>query len=529
MTMSDDDFSFGALLQTFRKRRHLTQQRLAESLEVHRRTLMRWEQGDYLPESKAMVLELARHLKLSDQETRQLLEASLTALSPYWFIPFSRNLYFTGREEILEALHTQLGVDHTVALTQSAALHGLGGVGKTQIALEYAYRYALEYSAVFWIGAESDEQIIASLLHIAETLQLQEREDKDQQRVIAAVQRWLRAHGQWLLIWDNVEDLAFLDHFLPAHRSGAILLTTRRQISGTFAHGLDLLPMEHEEGMLFLLRRAKLLKPEATSEQMCLFATSTSAHYTAAVELVKAVGGLPLALDQAGAYLEATQCGLSAYLELFRTQRAPLLASRGDGAREHPVSVSTTFQLAIATTEKLYPALGDLLRVCAFLQADAIPEELFLQGSTYLGVELVNSTNSEMAWNHLMACACGYSLLARQPEHQTVSLHRLVQAVLLDAMTETERQIWKRRVIEALDAVFPEPSKNTTSVAWKRCERLLPHVLLSSHQTGEPSEIACLRLSRLQSGLLSVSTWSVHRSRAAFSACLTYSGTGAGS
>src|SRR5581483_5471661 len=236
--------SFGILLKTFRKQRGLTQQALAQALGMNRRTLVRWEQGDYLPESKALVLELARCLKLDDQQTRQLLEASLTALSPFWFVPFSRNPYFTGRAEILEALHTQLGVEQAVALTQSWALHGLGGVGKTQIALEYAYQHALEYSAVFWVGAETSEQIIASFLRIAEILQLPQRTDKEQQRVVSAVRNWLSTHGQWLLIWDNVEDLALLDHFLPSTRSGAILLTTRRQAVGTHARGLDLVPME---------------------------------------------------------------------------------------------------------------------------------------------------------------------------------------------------------------------------------------------------------------------------------------------
>jgi len=133
-TNSNELPSFGALLKTFRKRRHLTQQQLAEAIGMQRHAIGRWEQGDVLPASKTMVLELAKHLCLDEQETRWLLEASLTVLSPYWHVPFPRNPFFTGREEILEALHTQLGVDRTVALTQSTALHGLGGVGKTQIA-----------------------------------------------------------------------------------------------------------------------------------------------------------------------------------------------------------------------------------------------------------------------------------------------------------------------------------------------------------------------------------------------------------
>src|SRR5215469_7840583 len=178
MTVIENNLSsFGVVLKTFRKRRHLTQQQLAEVIGVHRSTLINWEQGTFLPQSKALVLELAHHLELDDQETRLLLEASLTARAPYWSVLLPRNPFFTGREQILETLHTQLGVNQTIALTQSSALHGLGGIGKTQIALEYAYRSALSYSAVFWIAAETAESITSSLRHIAQVLDLQERNE----------------------------------------------------------------------------------------------------------------------------------------------------------------------------------------------------------------------------------------------------------------------------------------------------------------------------------------------------------------
>src|SRR5229473_6547455 len=364
MTTNNDGFdSFGSLLKSFRKRRHLTQQQLAAAVGVHRNAIGRWEQGDFLPVIRGMILELARHLMLDESETRRLLEASLTALSPHWHVPFQRNPFFTGREEILEALHTQLGGNQAVALTQSSALHGLGGVGKTQLAQEYAYRHALEYSAVFWIGAETSENIISSLLHIAEVLQLPGRDDKDQQHVVAAVQHWLTTHSQWLLIWDNVEDLALLDRFLPSTRQGAILITTRRQVLGTLARGIDMLPMEREEGMLFLLRRAKVLESEVTSEQVRQLAAQMSSQYAAAAELVIAMGGLPLALDQAGAYIEETKCSLPAYLELFRTRRATMLQQRGEGSRHHPESVATTFTLAITATAERHPTVWDLLRI----------------------------------------------------------------------------------------------------------------------------------------------------------------------
>src|SRR5450759_3408266 len=133
--------SFGELLKTCRKRKRLTQRQLAQRLDVHANTVSSWELGTYLPATRGLVLELARHLELDEPGTRQLLEASLTALPPYWHVPFLRNPFFTGSEKILEVLHTRLGSDQVGALTRSSALHGLGGVGKTQIALEYAYRH----------------------------------------------------------------------------------------------------------------------------------------------------------------------------------------------------------------------------------------------------------------------------------------------------------------------------------------------------------------------------------------------------
>ncbi len=483
MAIPDSDLSsFGALLKLFRTHRHFAQQQLAAAIGVHRNAIGRWEQGNVLPQHKGIVLELAKHLRLDDQEARRLLEASLTAPVPVSNVPFPRNAFFTGREEILVALHRALGAQQTVTLTQSSALYGLGGVGKTQIALEYTYRHALEYSAVFWIRAETVTSIVSSLSQIAEVLQLPGRDDHNQQRVIAAVQRWLSTHGQWLLIWDNMEDLELLDRFLPSIGSGAVLITTRCQVLGTHARGIDLVPMKQEEGVLFLLRRAKVLSPEATREQLHQFAQRMPAHYAAAVELVSALGGLPLALDQAGAYLEETQCACSAYLDLFRTRRAALLQLRGKGSCMHPESVSTTFALAITATAQHHPAVLDLLRVCAMLQADAIPEELFRQGGEHLGETLQAVCRDPLEWDQVVGVACAYSLLQRQSEEQMLSIHRLVQAVVLESMTQAEREQWSRCVLSALDAASPEVLPHTEQATRKRCERLLPHMLQGLQQ-----------------------------------------------
>ncbi|GCE10045.1 FxSxx-COOH system tetratricopeptide repeat protein [Dictyobacter aurantiacus] len=462
---------FGMLLKHFRKHRHVTQQQLAEALGVHRNTIGRWEEGSYLPESRTLVLDLARCLQLNEQETRQLLDASLLAPLPIWSVPYPRNPFFTGREELLSTIHTNLGRGQNSAFTRSYALYGLGGIGKTQLALEYAYRYAVEYTMICWIQAETLEQIQSSLLRDAQQVDLPMDADTDQQRSVRALQQWLEKHDQWLLIWDNLEDLDLLARFLPAVRQGALLITTRRQVLGTISQGIELAPLE--EAMQLLLRRTKMLHTGGPNEMTCFLATTMPAEYAAAAELIALLGRLPLALDQAGAYIEETGCGLGGYLHRYQQHRLQLLDLRGTSGGNHPQSVATTFWLASERIGQQQNAAADLLHICAFLSADAIPEELFERGSAYFGPTLSSLGADPLRFDQVITVLRNLSLLQRQPETRTLSIHRLVQVVLLEHMHEAEQAVWLERILAALNALFPEVVPDT----WKQCERLLPHVL----------------------------------------------------
>ena len=472
---------FGETLKTFRQNKGLTQQQLAAKLGVHRNTIGHWERGDHLPDQRGIVLDLAKKLRLGDLETRQLLEASLTAISPYWSVPVPRNPCFTGRETVLQRLRMQLAHQQPVALTQTSALSGLGGIGKTQIAVEYAYRYELEYSAVFWVAAETAETLMSSVQQIAEQLQLPERQAAEQSHIVTAVQRWLATHTGWLLVLDNVEDSDLLQMLLPAARQGACLLTTRRRALGPLVELLEVPPMTSEEGISLLQRRAR---GKTASEPASVPA--------AAVTLVNVLEGLPLALDQAGAYLEETGCGIERYLQRFHAQRKHILAHRGTHGGAHPDSVATTLLLAVEQIEQKYPAAADLLRVCAFLHPEAIPEELFSAGASHLGPVLGPVAADPYHFDLALAALRNASLVSRHPETQTLSIHRLVQAVLADQMEPAEARFWNQQVVRMVNTVFPEVKFED----WAQGERYFPHALAclscldsAGHDLPEVSEV----------------------------------------
>src|SRR5450755_3648642 len=292
-------------------------------------------------------------------------------LPPVWNIPYPQNPLFTGREELLTQLATTLHAGQPTALSQPQAISGLGGIGKTQLALEYAYRHRQDYQAVLWAQADTRENLTSSYLTIATLLNVPEKSEQESARVIAAMKNWLQHNTSWLLILDNADDLALARDFLPPSVGGHVLLTTRAQATGRFAHRFEIGVLPTEQGALFLLRRAGLLPADAALEQ------AEAAEQAYAKEICEELGGLPLALDQAGAYIEETRCSLSDYLQRYQTRRTWLLQRRGTLVAEHPEPVATTWSLSFGTIEQANPAAAELLRLCAFLHPDDIPEELF--------------------------------------------------------------------------------------------------------------------------------------------------------
>ena len=287
--------------------------------------------------------DVATGIRRAVQEDPSLLSVSAPhALLPrVWNIPYPRNPVFTGREELLSRLAKSLRMGQTMTLTQPQAISGLGGIGKTQLAMEYAYRFHREYQAVLWVPADSREVLISAFVAIAGLLHLPEQDAQEQMIVVRAVKAWMSTHTGWLLILDNADDLAIIPEFLPPTSGGHILLTTRAQAMGRLASRIELDALTIDMGALFLLRRAGLLAPEELSDQ------AAPHDYEVAKQITAELGGLPLALDQAGAYIEETGCSLADYQRLYQRHREELLKERGGLVADHPDSVVTTISLAI--------------------------------------------------------------------------------------------------------------------------------------------------------------------------------------
>lgn len=461
--------SIGQRLRRERLAINWSQERLADALETSVMTVRRWEHDVALPQPR-----FREALCRLFQQSNEILfgvpaaeQSEIATQSEFWLVPYLRNPYFTGREGILEVLHTRLTGKHPASRGHALALTGLGGVGKTQIALEYAYRHASEYSMVLWLMAENAESVMRSLQRIADLLQLPERRAVGQEKMVTSVLRWLTVHKGWLLIVDDVEDLELLQGVLPSTRQGAILLTTRAQALGTLAELLVVPPMPTEEGAMLVLRRARIIAVQSTD------ALASLPQTPAATELVDLLDGLPLALDQAGSYIEETGCSIADYLQRYNGQRKALLARRGLHAGVHPDSVKTTLQLSVQWIEQVHFAAAELLRLCTFLHAEAIPEEMLVAGKALLGPVLEAVLVDLYQLDLTLAALRNASLITRHPETRTLTVHRLVQAVLQDQMGPTEAALWSRRAVCVVNATFPAVEFAT----WAQCERYLAHAL----------------------------------------------------
>ena len=281
----------------------------------------------------------------------------------------------------------------------------------------------------------------------------------------SAVKNWLQTHTGWLLILDNVDDLKKVRDFLPLGSPGHVLLTSNAPVTDIEFQEVALKDMKLEESELFLLRRTRFIELDASLD------TALESDRSKAQEISELMGGLPLALSQAGAYIDRTKCGLGGFQDRYHRQKAKLLEDPRGLVSDHPEPVATTWSLSFEKVEQSNPAAADLLRLCAFLHPDAIPEELFIDGALELTPTLQSVDTDPSVLDDAILELLRYSLVRRNPD-STITIHRLLQAVLKDGMDEQTQHEWAERAVRAVNRVFPDVEFDK----WSHCQRYLPQV-----------------------------------------------------
>lgn len=367
---------------------------------------------------------------------------------PIWNVPHNRNRNFTGRDELLSTLRSQLLAGYHSALT---ALHGLGGIGKTQTAVEYTYRYSGEYDLVWWIRSEDPATLKGDYARLAAKLCLPETE-AEQETAIWAVKEQLSATQGWLLVFDNALSAEEIQSYLPAGSSGHVIITSRSPEWRTVAAPLSVGALSSQEAVDFLHRRSGQQDEHASRE------------------LVKELGWLPLAIEQAAAYIDVHGRTIAEYWELFRKHQQNLL-KRGQQAPDYPHTVETTWKLSFSEVEQQSPAGAALLYLCAFLAPDDIPIDIIRQSSDRVPETLGIALKEDLEFDDAIAALRRYSLVERVGD--SLSVHRLVQAVARDRMEKSDRRVWAASAAGVISKFFPYDSDDVRT--WGECVRLLPH------------------------------------------------------
>jgi hypothetical protein len=358
-------------------------------------------------------------------------------------------LGFTGRDKLLAAVREAL-TSGDQAVVQ--ALRGMGGVGKTQLAIEYTHRYAPEYDVVWWIAAARPELIGGQFAALGTALGCIQP-GAEHAAVRRAVLGELRGRDRWLLVFDNAEQSDEITGWLPGG-AGHVLITSRAGGWEELAVSVEVDVLERGESIAMLRRRVPGLG-------------EAGAGLVAA-----AVGDLPLAVAQAASYMAPTGISGADYVQMVEGRAADIL----DAGRptSYPLSLAAVTQLAMDRLEAADAAAAQVVRICAFLAPEPVPAEWFTSAAaTRLPGALRKATADPLAWGQVMTRISGQALA--RVDQQGLLMHRLTQAIIRSRLSLDDADTVRAQAAALLTA--SEPGKTNLPGNWPEWARLLPHLL----------------------------------------------------
>jgi hypothetical protein len=375
---------------------------------------------------------------------------------PIWGNVPPRNPNFTGRDDLIEQLRRQLTTGGTTAVLP-AAIHGMGGIGKTQTAAEYIYRHLDDYDLVWWIQAAQPAQIRSDLTELAK--QLGFPGSSEVHTAVPAVLEALRRGSpirRWLLVFDAAESPEMVRRFFPANGPGEIMVTSRNPAWAGVARPLEVSVFRREESKELLRRRG----PDISDED--------------ADQIAEKLGDLPLAIEQAAAWHAETGMPVSEYLRLFDEKVAEIF-DESSKSPDYDVSVAAAWNVSFDALRKRNPAAHQILHICAYFSPEPISRDLFtgVRGVS-ISPELDVTLRDPIQLARAIRDINRYGLAKLDHRNNTLQLHRLVQLVLRKRMTDPKTQADMRhgahQLLANLDPNDPEAPRN-----WPRYREMLPH------------------------------------------------------
>lgn len=376
-------------------------------------------------------------------------------------IPIRVPTHFLGREDALAEIETALQrYEGRVAIT---VLHGLRGVGKTTLAAAYAERHRGDLRATWWLRAQTAAGMQSDLIALGVRLGWIPRDEKEEPALAAVMER-LRHEGEGiLLIYDNSIEADTLKPFLPRGGAAQVLITSNAHAWRGVAELIEIRLWPAEIGADYLIAR-----------------TDREVERAAAKDLSEALGGLPLAHEQAAAYCERLQVPLAEYRRRFEVTPARLLDDEEDAPSEYHdrLTVAKTFGLAIDEVAKLHPAAELLIAHVGVLPPVPIPLFLFAEGAKKFGEPLA-SMLADDGLDEMIAALRGFALVERETTvdereptitTDTIRLHRLVREIAVARRDKEAQERARTTLIEALALTYPEETDN--SKVWPRARRL---------------------------------------------------------
>jgi len=376
-------------------------------------------------------------------------------IPPVWRVP-ARNHWFTGRADVLDQLHAQL-LGSGKAVVMPVALHGMGGVGKSAVVVEYAHRYMADYDVVWWVPAEDRNLINPALGELAEKLGLKAGDEYGEAAAAAReALRLGRPYDRWLLIFDNAEEPGDLHEHFPGG-PGHVIVTSRNPAWASVADPVDVNVFSRVESVEHLQRMVDGLSSGEAGQ------------------VADELGDLPLAIEHAAAWLQATGMPVAEYVALLKEE----LASTIDlsQALDFPRPVSATWRLSFERLRRQSPAAARLLELCSFLAPDPISMTLLNSDEMLESLRRVDSkVRDRGVLARLIREMSRYSLAKIDRGSNAINMHRLVQAAIRSQLDPQQGVDTIHEAHKVLVGARPRQGDTDDPENWPRYDLIWPHL-----------------------------------------------------